>query len=79
MPTQIDREKLEYWATKLPDCKRFLYNFFVTCQPFSPEANYLNYLNDLTVYSPTHRHIRENLAELTQALYDIIPGTENLR
>lgn len=46
-------------------------NFFSTCQPFSPVANYFNYINDIRLYSATSRAYRDNYRELLLAFHDI--------
>ena len=43
----------------------------MTCQRYSVEVNYLNYLRDLSLYSPTNKHIRANHAALVHAFYEI--------
>lgn len=72
MPTQIDREKLAEWKARLP--KRlhvFMTNFFGTCEPWSPEINYLNYLSDIESYGGTAPAYREHSKELIAAFYEI--------
>jgi len=78
IPTEIKYEKLEYWSEKIPSCRRFPNNFFRTCQGFEPVVNYLNYVYDLGLYAPTHRHIRENRAKLMRAFNDIVPLPDNI-
>lgn len=53
----------------------FLANFFTTCEDYSPEVNYLNYVRDLRMYSPTNRAIRENLLTLVRGFYEITGTT----
>jgi len=71
IPTEINLEKLVYWTEQIPDCRRFLNNFFRTCEALTPKENYLNYMYDLKIYSPTHKHIRSNITGLVQAFYEI--------
>lgn len=49
----------------------FLQNFFGTCSGYPVEANYLNYVRDLKLYSPTNRHIREHHDEMVTAFFEI--------
>lgn len=69
--TKINDEKLKEWVDKLPGCRLFLENFFNTCQPYPVEINYLNYLQDLTLYGLTNRYIRDNFNPLLKAFSDI--------
>ena len=62
---------LKKWANQLPGCKTFLENFFGTCHGYWVEANYLNYLVDLSIYAQTNGSIKENRAELVQAFHEI--------
>lgn len=69
--TSIDEAVLERWATKLPGCRRFLENFFLSCGAYSPKVNYSNYVRDLNIYAATNRHIRDNLSSLITAFHDV--------
>jgi len=66
---------LKIWTKQLPGCRIFLENFFGTCSGLPVEANYLNYLMDLKLYSRTNRHIKENPTHLFQAFYEITGTT----
>lgn len=61
----------------LPGCRRFLENFFGTCRPYPPEVNFLNFLRDVRLYSPSNKEMRENGVYLVQAFYEIT-GTSEL-
>ncbi len=71
LTTGVRREVLDRYCKELPGCNRFLGNFFGTCEPFEYGDNLANYLNDLRSYSPTNRHIKDNLPKLVQAFTDI--------
>lgn len=74
--TKVNEEILQEWAEKLPGCRIFLENFFLTYRGYPPEVNYLNYIRDLKLYSPTNRHIRENFIYLIQAFYEVTELSE---
>ena len=58
--TMVDGDVLERYCTSLPECRRFLQNFFQTCGPFEYEDNLANYRHDLDLYSVDRSHIRAN-------------------
>lgn len=71
----MDEPALARWTQRLPGCSSFLDNFFRTCGDYPPDVNYLNYARDLRLYSPSNRHIRENLPSLMQGFYEITGTT----
>ena len=70
--TRVNREKLKQYCDELPGCSIFLENFFTTCGDYSPGVNFLNYIQDLDIYSRTNMHIRDNFRKLENAFFDII-------
>lgn len=78
MPTKVNRDVLNEWKQQLP--KRlhiFMDNFFLTCEPYSPEFNLVNYRRDIQLYGATTPAYRENRDKLVQAFYEItgwVPG-----
>ena len=69
--TRIDPDALKKHCEVLPGCRNFLQNFFGTCEPFEFGDNLANYMNDLNLYSPTNRHIKDNHARLMHAFTEI--------
>ncbi|MFH1063521.1 MAG: hypothetical protein V1729_00405 [Candidatus Woesearchaeota archaeon] len=47
LQTIIDEDKIEEWCLRLPDCRQFLENFFLTCSQYDIKTNYLNYASDI--------------------------------
>lgn len=76
LETRINDEILQEWTEMLPGCRRFLENFFSTCKTYPPEVNFLNYVRDLRLYSPSNKQMRENGVYLVQAFYEITGVTE---
>jgi len=68
----VNRGILKNYCNELPGCSTFLENFFLTCEPYSPLVNFLNYLSDLKLYSTTNKHIKENGERLVDAFFDIL-------
>ena len=62
---------LAAYQERLPGCRTFLANFFLTSADYPPEINYLNYVRDIRPYSPSNRHIRENPLSLVKGFYEI--------
>jgi len=70
--TKINRNALKKYCSELPECRIFLENFFLTCEPYSPIVNFINYVSDIISYSRTHKQIKENWEKLIDAFFDII-------
>ena len=70
--TTVNRELLKKYCNELPECKNFLENFFLTCEPYDPVVNFINYLRDLKIYSSTNKYIKENGEKLVEAFFDIL-------
>lgn len=68
---------LKEYCNSFPDCRTFLENFFLTCGPYGPSTNFLNYLMDLDLYGSTRRQIRENRSRLINAFFDIVETAED--
>jgi len=72
VPTEISQDKLIEHRNRLPKrLHTFLDNFFGTCQPYDPEVNYANYLNDIRLYGMTVPVYRQYAADLVVAFYEI--------
>jgi hypothetical protein len=69
--TTVDRAELEEAKEGLPPrLQRFMDNFFLTCEPYAPRDNYLNYLDDIHIYGADGergREYREHADQLAAA------------
>jgi len=65
--TEIDEAKLEEWQQRVPEQEIFLANFFLSCGPYSPTNNRLNYQYDITAYG-----FDDKKDELLKAYDDIV-------
>ncbi|MBI4446882.1 MAG: hypothetical protein HY645_13375 [Acidobacteria bacterium] len=81
VPTTVNQEKLEEWKQRLPRrLHLFMENFYDTCEVYDPAVSYLNYLEDIRLYSLTTAAYREHTSELKKAFYDITgwqPGRDD--
>jgi len=68
--TSVDRDVLRQYCDSIPECRTFLENFFLSCQPFRYEDNLANYQMDLRLYFD-RPHIRKNRRKLEMAFSDI--------
>ncbi|MBI4739691.1 hypothetical protein HY772_09225, partial [Candidatus Woesearchaeota archaeon] len=71
LETIIDEEKLEAWCKRLPQCRTFLENFFMTCGPYAREENYINYRFDIEEYIEVHPSWARYADNLIEAFNDI--------
>ena len=67
---------LKRTVERFPGYKGFLEKFFETCRGFSPEVNYLGFVEELRVNSSKNREVRKNAQELVRAFYEITGTTE---
>lgn len=65
-----DREKLEEWVLRIPECGGFLFGFFESAN-VSLLDGLVNYVGDIRSYSQTDSGIRRNSCELLDAFKDI--------
>ncbi|MBI5397882.1 hypothetical protein HZB03_00320 [Candidatus Woesearchaeota archaeon] len=71
LETIINEEKLEQWCERLPQCRSFLENFFMTCGPYPRAVNYFNYRLDIVGYIEVHPSWAQYADNLIEAFDDI--------
>ncbi len=57
-----------------PHLQRFADNFFTTCEPFTDEANYYNYMSDIDSYAQTAKVYRQYRGRLRKLFSEVIYG-----
>jgi hypothetical protein len=77
--TLVDKKALERYSAELPECRRFLQNFFGTCGGQEYEHALANYRMDLQLYSADRSYIRQNRRRLEKAFFDIAKRPEAVR
>ena len=68
--TTINATTLEQYCQRVPDCRRFLENFFGTCESYDVETNRANYRADLEQYRD-RPYIRKHYNTLLRAFDEI--------
>ncbi len=68
---KINEKKLEEWLKEIPQCRKFLNNFFVSCEGLDSMDCLVNYISDLRSYSKTRAEIRDNYDGLLRAFEEI--------
>ena len=65
------KKKLEKELLNSPECVDFLNNFFNSCDERNLIENFLNYRNDLLLYSSSCEPIRKNYRKLLDLFEDV--------
>lgn len=76
LQTNVNASKLEQWCNRLPVCQTFLENFFLSCQPYTWETNYLNYVNDVEGQIGINQDWKLYEEQLMEAFVDITGNDE---
>ena len=73
-PISINMDKLDEWCAKIPSCRNFFENFFLTIEGTPCWQATENFKYDLRSYSRTNKGMRENLGLMGDVFY----GAEDL-
>jgi hypothetical protein len=68
---EINKERLESWILKMPECEGFFDNFFKFYKESNTIYGMINYLGDIEHYSRDDPFLRKYTQGLLQAYEDI--------